>query len=165
MCRAIDAAFEVDEVTPIRDKALALEFAARIAKNIDAEQKACEIRLRAERKAGELLAQMEKANGKRIDLVERGDQVSRPTLRDLGITKDQSSDWQKLAKVPQDEFEAALADKTTKPSTNGIIRANAEPKPQSCERRGAVAVGPAPRLRAQRDAGVTWTCCCPASGV
>jgi hypothetical protein len=32
-----------------------------------------------------------------------------------------------LAAVPENEFEAALADRTTKPTTNGIIRTNMAP--------------------------------------
>jgi hypothetical protein len=31
------------------------------------------------------------------------------TLSDFGITRDQSSQWQKLAAVPQPDFKAALA--------------------------------------------------------
>jgi hypothetical protein len=129
MCRAIDAAYEVDEVKDIRDKARAIEVYSRQAKNTENERRACEIRLRAERKAGQLLAQMEKpkaAPGNQYTgPVERGD--GSKTLRDLGISRDQSSRWQKLGAIPQPEFEAALADR---PSTSGIIRANTEPKPE-----------------------------------
>jgi hypothetical protein len=50
MCRAIEAAYKVDEVKDIRDQAIALETYARQAHNVEAERQACEIRLRAERK-------------------------------------------------------------------------------------------------------------------
>jgi hypothetical protein len=49
---------------------------------------------------------MEKAKGAREPGTERGmtrsdvTTASQPTLRDLGITKDQSSQWLKLADVP-----------------------------------------------------------------
>ena len=56
MCQAIDAAFDVDEVKVIRDNAVAMEVYFRLAKNTEAERRACEIRLRAERKGGKLLA-------------------------------------------------------------------------------------------------------------
>jgi hypothetical protein len=56
------------------------------------ERRACEIRLRAERKAGQLLAKQ----------VKRGGSKSRDTtLKPNGISKDQSSRWQKLGAVPQ----------------------------------------------------------------
>lgn len=76
------------------------------------EHRACEIQLRAERKASELLRDMEKAKGGGDQKSEhrssplRGD---RPTFRDLGISYQQSSDWQKVADVPEEQFEAALA--------------------------------------------------------
>jgi hypothetical protein len=45
MCQAIAAAYEVDEVKDIRDKARAIEVYAQQALNTEAEQQACEIRL------------------------------------------------------------------------------------------------------------------------
>lgn len=47
--------------------------------------------LRAERKAGELLRDREKPQGRRTDLVGSHDQVDgRKTLAELGISKDQA---------------------------------------------------------------------------
>jgi len=132
MCRAIDEAYEVDEVKDFRDKAIALETYARQARNIEAERRATTIRIKAERKAGELLAQMKKAKGGAEKSTKRNGpggkvmQSGGPTaLRDIGISKQQSSDWQKLAAVPQKRFEAALLDNGKMPSTAAIIRENA----------------------------------------
>jgi len=66
MCRAIAECAEVDEVKDIRDKAMAMEAYAKQAMNTEAERQAINIRLRAERKAGEMLKEMERsprANG------------------------------------------------------------------------------------------------------
>ena len=79
--------------------------------DFEAERRACEIRLRAERKAGQLLRAMEKAKGR----LKRGTQLPRSpsgtaeTLRELGISKQQSAKWQQLADIPEADFEAALA--------------------------------------------------------
>jgi hypothetical protein len=116
MCSAIAAAYKVDEVKDIRDRAAALEHYSRQAHNVEAERQCCEIRLRAERKAGQLLAQIDKLKGR----PGKASDVTR--LSDLGISHDQSSQWQRLAAVPQPEFEAALAG-PEKPTTNGIIHA------------------------------------------
>ena len=130
MCRAIAVAYEVDEVKDIRDKALAIEIYSRQAQNTENERNACRIRLRAERRAGELIAEMEKAKGAAVPGIgKRGGTVSNGAtpLAELGISRDQSSKWQKLAAVSEPEFEAALAG-AEKPSTTGIIRA-ADPPP------------------------------------
>ncbi|WP_244827656.1 hypothetical protein [Caballeronia sp. TF1N1] len=50
-----------------------------------------------------------------------------PTLADLGLTRDQSSKWQKLAQIPEAEFEAALRDPDKKPSTAALIREIRDP--------------------------------------
>lgn len=145
MCTAIAAAYAVDEVKDIRDKALALERYAAQARNVEAERQACEIRLRAERRAGQLLRETEKAKGGRP--TETGNTVlpvsDRSTLDDLGVSKKQSSDWQKLATVPDNDFEFALK-APTKPTTNGIIAAHAPPSqsPGAVARRAVEAVDP-----------------------
>jgi hypothetical protein len=122
MCRAIDACLRVDEIKEIRDQAAALQAVARVAQNFDAERKAAIIRIRAERRGGELLRDMCERGERRS----RGDGQSRsraprdlPNLEDLGISHDQSSCWQKLARVPEQEFEAGLTGK--RPSTARII--------------------------------------------
>lgn len=128
MCRAIDAAYEVDEVKDIRDRALAFEVYARQAQNVEAERRACEIRLRSERKAGALLKTMDKAKGGNPSYGPRG---SQKTLDEMGVSYDQSSQWQKLANVPDEQFEQALSDYIHKPSTAGIIAAATPPKPET----------------------------------
>ncbi len=68
----------------------------------------CEIGLRAERKAGLLLREMEKAKGTRgnpggrgAPIVQSSDTAAQlKALEQHGITRDQSSRWQKLAEVP-----------------------------------------------------------------
>jgi hypothetical protein len=67
-----------------------------------AERQVAEIRVRAERRCGELLKES-KDNGTRQ---KAGDNrktsnaaTSQVTLADLGISRDQSSQWQKLAEI------------------------------------------------------------------
>jgi len=113
MRRAIAAAFKVDEVKDIHDKARAIEIYSRQAKNHKNERRAKNIRLRAERRCGELLREMKKAKGTILSgrtadgSVRRSHDETAETLSDHGISKSQSSRWQKLADVPEAEFEAA----------------------------------------------------------
>ena len=64
---------------------------------------ASEIKIRAERRAGELLADMDKAKGGEhggkppLDGERREPSNPTPTLASLGITKKQSSQWQAMA--------------------------------------------------------------------
>lgn len=133
MVQAIAVCRSVDEVKELRDKARALEVYAHQARNLDAERKCCEVRIRAERRAGELLKEM-KVSGQRttghapLKKVESPDTIPPTTLKDLSITPDQSSKWQQLADVPEAEFERAVSgDGPIKPTTDGIIN---ESKPR-----------------------------------
>jgi hypothetical protein len=131
MCRAIDAAYKVDEAKDIRDQAIALEVYARQAHNVEAERQACEIRLRAERRAGVLSKQIEHSNpGSRKKGLAPTRGTKSKALRDAGISKKQAERWEKLAEVPDEIFEHEVKDKAHIPTTNGIIRAVAKPKRQ-----------------------------------
>jgi hypothetical protein len=127
MCRAIEAAHKVDEVKDIRDRAVALEHYARQAMNTDAERHAAEIRLRAERKAGQLLAKMPNGKTGPKKLGAPGAPNSEPGLEALGISKKQSSQWQKLGALPQRDFDLAIGESVRPPTTKGILRSAAEP--------------------------------------
>jgi hypothetical protein len=61
------------EMRKIRREMQELARYARQARNTEAETKACEIRLRAERRCGQLLKAMEKAKGLRGQLHGRDD--------------------------------------------------------------------------------------------
>jgi N6-adenosine-specific RNA methylase IME4 len=134
--KALAEANRVDEVKDIRDKALALEAYARQANDAEMQRWAAEIKLRAERKAGEILRAMEKHTGG--DAIRaRCNDVSElnqnpivsipPTLKELGITHRQSSDWQRLAATPLEVFEATLAS-PVKITTSGLLNINKKTK-------------------------------------
>lgn len=107
---ALSVAVEVDEVKDIRDKAEAMAAYARQAKDTELVQWATEIKVRAERRAGQMLAEMPKQNGGHAAKARSHDVTEVPkTLADIGITKNESSRWQKLAAVSDTQFEHAVA--------------------------------------------------------
>ena len=57
------------------------------------------IKLRAERKAGEILADMKPNPGKPKSL--HDERISKPRLKDIGITEVQSHRWQAVAIIPE----------------------------------------------------------------
>ena len=60
MYTAIEACSSVGEAKELRDKAIALAAYAKQAMNRENERKCCEIRIRAERRTGELLRETAK---------------------------------------------------------------------------------------------------------
>ena len=116
MCTAIQEAYKIDEVKSIRDKAKAMQEYARQANNTEAEDRCREIRLRAERRTGELIREQQAAGllatrktGNPSLQVSAGTTLPPATLSDYGISRDQSSRWQQLADVPDGEFEDEVA--------------------------------------------------------
>jgi hypothetical protein len=60
--------------------------------------------------------------------VKIGTPTSRIKLSHTGITRTESTKWQRLAKIPKLQIEKLLADKTTVHSAHSIIRATEERK-------------------------------------
>lgn len=111
---ALQAASKIDEVKLIHDKAVAMALYAAQAKDMQLIGWATEIKLRAERRAGEMLAELPKQSGakgkgsnqyKKVLDSSNGEATS---LKDLGISHNQSSQWQQVAKIPEKTFEKVL---------------------------------------------------------
>ena len=97
----------VDEVKAIRDKAVAMQVYAKQAKDFDLIEKATEIRIRAERRAGEILADMRRARRARQGRRRPAQRVA-AGLRSpsLGVTKTEDGPaGRRLARLDEDAFE------------------------------------------------------------
>lgn len=112
--RALAEVHRIDEVKNILDKAVAWQAYARQAKDTTLITQATEIRMRAERRAGELLIEMaarkerETKGGDRRSKSQLATLIAAPKLVDLGINKTQSSRWQRLAALDADRFESKV---------------------------------------------------------
>jgi phage N-6-adenine-methyltransferase len=117
-CMALAAAKTTDEVKNLRDKAEAMRAYAHQSKNRQLEIDAAEIRIRAERRLGELLLEQKATVGlatggehggrPKIDGSRAEPSNARPTLADIGVDKKLSSHAQKVAAIPEAEFEGIV---------------------------------------------------------
>lgn len=112
--QALSEAVAFDEVMTIMSLAEQAELYARQANDNELIEKATEIRVRAQRKAGEMLAQaaeqgMRDPGGRSREIESQRATQSMPTLAEIGITKSQSSRYQQLAAMPAEHFETAVA--------------------------------------------------------
>ena len=124
---ALAEARTVDRVKKIRDQAEALRVYAQQQKyGLEVQNQVAEIKLRAERQAGRLLAEMEKQDGGDA-MRARSHDVTEvpPTLADLGIERMQSSRWQAIASLPEEKFEGYIKERMTgkeELTSAGVIR-------------------------------------------
>ena len=120
-CRALAEAKSTDEVKDVRDKAEAIRLYGRQAKNKQLEIDATEIRIRAERRLGQMLSEQKESGGFAKGSQGRFKTISPtggseeeppvpPTLAEVGISKKLSSRAQKIAAVPEAEFEGQVAE-------------------------------------------------------
>lgn len=114
---AIAEATTVRDAKEIRDRAEALEVYAKRAEYGSILQQRCsEIKLRAERKAGELLRQLELKPGRPSEeRIANGHH----SLDAMGISRKQSSRWQKLATIPEERFDEEVREG---PSEAALLR-------------------------------------------
>jgi len=110
---------DVDEVKAVRDKAAALQLYARQqGESLEMQNAIAEIKLRAERRAGELLAEMERAQGNRSDLTsfQPGTKFSEYTnaIENAGIARITAHRWQEIASIPEEKFEQHIAEKKSR---------------------------------------------------
>jgi hypothetical protein len=74
---------------------------------LEAQNHAAEIKLRAQRRAGEILAEMDMNRGGQAEQKSYRSQAvtgRTPTLEEMGIGKMDSSRWQQVAALPQEVF-------------------------------------------------------------
>lgn len=99
---------QVSEAKNVVDAMTVMETVCRVRDaHIEASIAASAMRVRAERRVGQLLREQPKAQGRRTDLLPAGQKVD-PTLTEQGITHKESSRFQALADVDDDVFEDAL---------------------------------------------------------
>jgi hypothetical protein len=134
-CYAIAECVRVDEVKEWADKAAAMQAYGRMAKDQTLQAQAAEIRIRAERRLGELITAQKAEGGlnrgaaglginqhtpKEVpSLATRAPQTRAPALAEAGISYDLSSRAQRLAAVPEQVFEAELAAKRERDLKDG----------------------------------------------
>jgi hypothetical protein len=103
--QALAHARTVDEIKDVRDKAEAIRMYLRQAgESLEMQNDAAEIKLRAERRMGEMLGEMGLHGGDR----KSKSHDANLKLKDLDIKPDQSSRYQRIASVPEESFEFFL---------------------------------------------------------
>lgn len=120
-CRAVAEAVSIDEAKEFRDQSEAMRAYAKQAKNKQLEVQAAEIRIRAERRIGELMAAQRDAGmlstgaaaegiGKRGFENNPRSERAPITLAEAGIDKSLADRARKYAAIPEGEFNGIVDD-------------------------------------------------------
>ncbi len=116
----------IDEVKEIRDKAEALRvYAKQAGESLEMQNNCAEIKIRAERRAGELLKESGRKKGETDKKIMFHDGTLSPTLKKLGIERKQSMRWQIIAGIPEDVFEEHVENtmaKAAELTTAGVLQ-------------------------------------------
>jgi hypothetical protein len=137
----------VDEVKDIRDKAMAMRVYAKQASDYSLERDAMEIRLRAERRLGQMMREQPKATGTRgqgnPDWLGGVSQTppSEPqpvTLAEAGIDKNLAKRSRSLARMTDEEFEERI--KTVRETRSFIEQVISQPNTELQEVLDALAI-------------------------
>ena len=112
--RGLIEARDIDEGKDYRDKALAMEAYAYQAKDAELVAMATEIKRRATRRIGELMAELKAADKLAKNAGRNQHRVfekptANPTLAEQGIDKNLADKARKLAAMPEKKFEAETA--------------------------------------------------------
>ena len=105
----LEEAKTIEEVTHIRDYAEAVRLVARQAKvGLRAQNEAAEIKLRAERRAGEMLAQIPRITPEESGaMAHRGDHLDdhlksyASVIKSNDIHEQTAHNWQRIAEIPE----------------------------------------------------------------
>lgn len=161
---ALAAVHSYDEVKDIMDQAERAAVYARQANDSELIKYATEIRVRAQRRAGEMLTQTEKSDGGRPSKNQSEPSTSFqsvPTLAEMGITKDQSSNWQALASMTDEHFEAtveAAKDTAGEVTTAFMLREAKKTRPHGKPKTGPKADAIRQELKAASERGTSMLC-------
>jgi hypothetical protein len=108
---AIEQAWSIDELSAIVDQATLLKEAARVAGNHEGEQQMVEIRLRAERRFGEVSKGLDKGKPGPNNYVNVIDTTNKESiLNSVGVSRQTANQYEKLADIEEPAFEKALSD-------------------------------------------------------
>jgi formiminotetrahydrofolate cyclodeaminase len=125
--QAIEEARNIDEVKDIRDRAEAFRMYAKQAReSLVVQNKVAEIKLRCERRIGEMTSVMPKAvNQYKVPSASSGEQTKSSAIKDAGFTSQEVSKYETIASLPDETFEKYVAEvkaSNEELTTIGLVR-------------------------------------------